>query len=133
MMEMEDRYKGMFDKSMQAHAEREQKWWKQDRRGRWVVLERGPGHLLTDSPQHIRDYVDSITEQRGRRFSSLSRARKFAHEVDGVVRRWRRQMPKLGPWKRGPWRLETNPWARITRMMPLWVGCPSTYTSAPTP
>jgi hypothetical protein len=119
MMEMEDRYRVMFDKSMQAHAEREQQWWKQDRRGRWVVLERGPGHLLTDSPRHIRDYVDAITEQRGRRFSSLSRARKFAHEVDGVVRRWRRQMPK-----RGAWRLETNPWERAVRMTPLWICAP---------
>jgi hypothetical protein len=118
MMEMEDRYREMLDKSMRAHAHREQQWWKQDRRGRWVVLERGVGHLLTDSPQHIRDYVDANTEQRGRRFSSLSRARKFAREVDGVVRRWRRQMPK-----RGPWRLETNPWARVMRLMPLWASC----------
>lgn len=109
---MEGRFKELLDKSLAAYTAREQRWWKQDRRGRWVVLEPDPGRLLKDSPRHIRDYVDAITEQRGRRFSSLSRARAFAREVDGVVRRWRRKMPK-----RGPWRYTTNPWERSIKSM----------------
>ena len=120
MMEMEGRTRELIDKAMRAHADYERQWWKQDRRGRWVVLEPGPGRLLNDSPQRIRDYVDAITEQRGRRFSSLSRARAFAREVSGKVRRWRRQMPK-----RGPWRCVTNPWERIAARTPirLWNRC----------
>ena len=116
---MEGPFKERFDKALRAHTEYERGWWKQDRRGRWVVLEPGPGHLLKGSPRHIRDYVDSIMERRGRRFSSLSRARAFAREVGGVVRRWRRQMPK-----RGPWRHVTNPWERVVKRTPmrLW-GC----------
>src|SRR5205809_5054732 len=93
----------MLDKSAALYVERERQWWKQDRRGRWVVLEPGPGRLLKDSPRHVRDYVDAVCEQRGRRFSSLSRARKFARSIGGEVRRWQRQLPG-----RGPWRLETN-------------------------
>jgi hypothetical protein len=83
------------------------------------VLEPGPGRLLKDSPQHIRDYVDAITEQRGRRFSSLSRARRFARSMGSVVRRWQRKMPR-----RGPWRLVTNPWERAVRHVPLWICAP---------
>jgi len=116
---MEDHVRELLDKSLRSYTERERAWWKQDRRGRWVVLEPGPGRLLKDSPQRIRDYVDAITEQRGRRFSSLSRARAFAREVDGVVRRWKRQMPGRGPWRR-----TTNPWEGATRCLPLWI-----YTS----
>lgn len=119
MMQMEGRVRELLDKSMRAHADYEKAWWKQDRRGRWVVLEPGPGRLLKDSPRHIRDYVDAITEQRGRRFSSLSRARAFAREIDGKVCRWRRQMPKRGAWRR-----VTNPWERVAEvgLMRLW-GC----------
>jgi hypothetical protein len=115
MMEMEGHFRELLDKGLRSYTEREEKWWKQDRRGPWVVLERGPGRLLRDSPRHVRDYVDAISEIRGRRFSSLSRARAFAREVDGVVRRWRRQMPR-----RGPWRIVTNPWERAVQSMPLW-------------
>lgn len=111
MMELEE----AFDNSLRAHVAREQKWWKQDRRGRWVVLEPGPGRLLKGSPQHIRDHVDAITSQRGRRFSSLSRARKFAKAIGGEVRRWRRQMPRRGPWRR-----ETNPWQHALRSLLFW-------------
>ena len=116
---MEGPFKERFDKALRVHTEYERGWWKQDRRGRWVVLEPGPGRLLKDSPRHIRDYVDSIMEQRGRRFSSLSRARAFAREIGGVVRRWKSQMPK-----RGSWRLVTNPWERVVKRTPmrLW-GC----------
>jgi len=115
---MEGPFKERFDKALHAHIEYERGWWKQDRRGRWVVLEPGPGRLLKDSPRHIRDYVDALMEQRGRRFSSLSRARAFAREVGGAVRRWRRQMPC-----RGSWRHVTNPWERVARTpLRLW-GC----------
>ena len=108
----------LLDKSMHAHIERERAWKTPDRQGRWVVLERGPGRLLRDAPRHVRDYIDAITEIRGRRFSSLSRARAFAREIDGVVRRWRRQMPR-----RGPWRLVTNPWERAGQWMSLMRLC----------
>ena len=114
MLEMDGRIKAALDKALRAHTEYERSWWKQDRRGRWVVLERGPGRLLTDSPRRVRDYVDAITSQRGRRFSSLSRARAFAREVGGEVRRWRRQMPR-----RGPWRTVTNPWERVAQQAPM--------------
>ena len=106
---MDDHHREMMEKSFQTYAAREAAWWKQ-RRGRWVVLEPGPGRLLKGSPRHIRDFVDANMEQRGRRFSSLSRARAFAREVGGVVRRWKRQMPK-----RGPWRHVTNPWEHVKR------------------
>ena len=112
---MEDRHRELMEKSFQAYAAREDAWWRQNRRGRWVVLEPGPGRLLKGSPRHIRDYVDANMEQRGRRFSSLSRARAFAREVSGVVRRWKRQMPK-----RGPWRHITNPWEFALKRTTLW-------------
>jgi hypothetical protein len=107
---MEGHMRELFDKSLRAYTERERAWWTQDRRGRWVVLEPGPGRLLKDSPRHVRDYVDAITAQRGRRFSSLSRARAFAREVGGEVRRWQRRMRG-----RGPWRTVTNPWERAVK------------------
>ncbi len=112
---MDDHTREMFDKIFRSYAEREAAWWKQSRRGRWVVLEPGVGRLLKNSPRHVRDLVDAITEQRGRRFSSLSRARAFAREVGGEVRRWRRWMPS-----KGPWRLITNPWARVAKYPPLY-------------
>src|SRR4029079_1829848 len=83
--------KKMLDKSLRDYQERERAWWKNDRRGRWVVLEPGPGRLLDDSPKHMRDYIDAITPQRGRRFRSLSKDRAFAREVCGALRRWRRR------------------------------------------
>ena len=106
----------MLDKARRAHTEYDLGWWQEDRRGRWVVLEPGPGRLLKGSPRRVRDYVDTLMEQRGRRFSSLSRARAFAREVGGVVRRWRRQMPRKGPWRR-----VTNPWERVAWRTPLWL------------
>lgn len=124
MMEMmEGHVRELFDRSMRDRADRELRWWKQDRRGRWVVLEPGPGRLLKNSPRHVRDYVDAISEVRGRRFSSLSRARRFARSVGGVVRRWHRQMPD-----RGPWQYETNPWKRAVRMLPICWPAPARDT-----
>jgi len=90
--------------SFEKFAAKEAAWSRSDSHGRWVVLERGPGHLLRDSPRWMRDYVDAITPRRGRRFASLSRARAFAREVHGIVRRWRDPMPHRGPWRNvGPW------------------------------
>lgn len=131
----ECRIQEMLDKAMRTHAEHERRWWTQDRRGRWVVLEPGPGRLLKDSQQHIRDYVDAITEQRGRRFSSLSRARAFAREVGGKVRRWRRHMPRrlMGRNVKTVWRRETNPWARASRYQSMWIGCPSALNDKEVP
>lgn len=111
---MKDDVRLLLYKGLCAHTDYEQTWWKQDRGGRWVVLEPGPGRLLTDAPRRVRDRVDALIPQRGRRFRSLSRARAFAREVGGVVRRWRRQMPG-----RGRWRYETNPWQSVVDR-PLW-------------
>ena len=117
MRTMEGSVQEMLDKALRAYTERERAWWKNDRRGRWVVLEPGPGRLLKNSPQHIREYVDAITEQRGRRFSSLSRARAFARKIGGVVRRWRRHVHRrvLGRHVKVTWQHETNPWSRVAR------------------
>jgi hypothetical protein len=124
MMKMEGRTRELLDEALRAHTEYERQWWKNDRRGRWVVIEPGPGRLLKGSPERVREYVDAITEQRGRRFSSLSRARAFAREIGGVVRRWRRHMNRryMGRNVKAAWRYETNPWARVARHMPTW-GC----------
>src|SRR5512135_136471 len=108
LMEGEASVRQLLYKGMRAYTDYEQTWWKQDRGGRWVVLEPGPGRLLTDEPRRVRDRIDALVPQRGRRFRSLSRARAFAREIGGVVRRWRRQMPK-----RGCWRYETNPWKGV--------------------
>lgn len=134
MMNMDGHVKELLDKGMRAHVESERAWWKNDRRGRWVVLEPGPGRLLDDSPQHVRDYVDAITDRRGRRFSSLARARAFARQIGGEVRHWRRQMVRrVGGRKfKATWKYETNPWARATRHMPLWICC-SPEKDAPAP
>ena len=122
--QMDTQIREMLDKSFRTYADREAKWWKNDRHGRWVVLEPGSGRLLKDSPQHVREYIDLVTEQRGRRFSSLSRARAFAREIGGKVRRWHRHMHRcyMGRKVKATWRYETNPWARATRNMPLWGG-----------
>ena len=108
---MEEQIRQMFDKAMRSHAEYERGWWKNERSGRWVVLEPCPGRL---SPKHLRQYVDAITPQRGRRFRSLSRARAFAREVGGVVRRWKRHMHRrVGDRSyKTTWHYETNPWKR---------------------
>ena len=100
-------------------------WTRQDRHGRWVVIERGVGALLKDSPPSVREYVDGVTSYRARRFSSLSRARKFAQKVDGIVRRWRRRPPARGGggkfrrvWRRqGPWERALQS-AKAMRMLP---------------
>src|SRR5574341_183398 len=129
-MRMEDRTKELFDKALRAHVDYEQKWWKNDRRGRWVVLEPRPGRLFKDSPQHVREYVDVIIEQRGRRFSSLSRARVFAREVGGEVRRWHRHMNRcyMGRNVKATWQYETNPWAGVA-CQPLWIYHPTNVCS----
>ena len=112
----------LLDRALRAHSDREARWWKNDRRGRWVVLEPGPGRLLRDAEPHVREYLDLIAERRGRRFSSLSRARSFAREIGSEVRRWHRHMVRRyrGRKVRATWRYETNPWARAVRHMPLW-------------
>jgi hypothetical protein len=52
----------------------------------------------------MRRYVDAMSKRRARRFSSLSRARAFAHAVRGTVHHWRRTPPSGGVWRRqSPW------------------------------
>jgi len=115
--------KRLLDKSLRDYQAREAAWWKNERRGRWVVLEPGPGWLLDDSPRHVREYIDAVTPQRGRRFRSLSKARAFAREIGGVVRHFRKVMPRKVMDKKfkAKWRYETNPWRRAVKPM-LW-GC----------
>lgn len=127
-MEIDDSARELLDKAIRSHADYEQQWWKNSRRGRWVVLEPGPGSLLADSPLHIREYVDAITPRRGRRFTSLSRARAFAREVGGELRRWHRQMSRrIGDRRvKATWRYETNPWKQAARALPLWGFCAGT-------
>jgi len=71
----------MIDSAAANAIDRDRLWVGSARRGRWVVVERG-------------------YPRRGRRFSSLSRARRFARRVGGVVRRWRsREWRRLDPWQ----------------------------------
>ena len=123
MMGLTGEAKKLLDKSLRDYQAHEAAWWKNDRRGRWVVLEPGPGRLLNDSPKHVREYVDAIVPQRGRRFRSLSRARAFAREVGGVVRRWHREMPRrVGQKKfKAEWQYETNPWKSAVKPVG-WIG-----------
>jgi hypothetical protein len=98
-----------------AQIDRDLAWLPHDRRGRWVVIEPGPGRYLTDSPAHVRRFVDARTPRRARRFSSLSRARAFARSVGGDVARWRRIPPGGGIWRRvSPWERVRMPWMTIT-------------------
>lgn len=107
----------LLDEAFRAYLDYERLWWTHDRRGRWVVLEPGPGRRLDGAARDLREFVDAATEIRGRRFSSLSRARAFARRVGGEVRRWRRRMSRrcLGHNVSVAWRIETNPWASATR------------------
>lgn len=117
MRTLEHGMRQLLEAAQSAAVERELQWWRSDPSGRWVVLEPGPGRLLKEAPRDVREYVDVVTEQRGRRFSSLSRARAFARHVGGEVRRWRRRMNRryMGRNVEVPWQRETNPWARATR------------------
>lgn len=105
----EHQVRAMIDDLAADFARRELAWLPSDRRGRWVVLESGAGRLLRDSPAAIRRRVDRMTPRRVRRFSSLSRARSFAHQVGGTVHRWRRTAPGGGVWQRwSPWQWATR-------------------------
>jgi hypothetical protein len=107
-----------LDNALARYVERESAWQKHDRRGRWVVLEVGIGRYLKDTSATMRQYVDAITPRRGRRFSSLSRARAFANRVGGIVRHWRRQPPSTGvPGVRSNWKRLTA-WEWANRLAP---------------
>lgn len=117
MRQMEHGARVLFDEGQRAHVEYELQWWRSDRRGRWVVLEPRPGRWLEGVPRHVREYADALIAQRGRRFSSLSRARAFARSVGGEVRRWRRCLNRcyMGRNMEVAWLRETNPWMRVVR------------------
>ena len=105
-----------LDRMADAFAKRESAWIPHDRRGRWVVLEPGAGRHLKDSPRAMRRHVNDLTPRRGRRFSSLSRARAFARSVGGTVHRWKRTAPSGNLWRR------ESPWERALAwpsMLPL--------------
>ena len=94
----------LLSKHLDRHVKREQAWRVHDRRGRWVVIEPGAGRYLTGASADVRALADVMSHRRGRRFSSLSRARAFARQVNGFVARWRRVPPGGGTWKLvSPW------------------------------
>ncbi len=113
--------KQLLDAAVSKYAEHEHVWTPHDQRGRWVVLEVGIGRHLKDASVDARRYADAVSERRARRFSSLSRARAFAHQVGGVVRHWRRRPPSSGiPGIRRVWvRLSTWGWAN--RHAGMWL------------
>lgn len=84
---------------LSAQVNRDLAWARQSRRGRWVVVE--PAPTLPGQPPDVRAIVAAVSERRGRRFSSLSRARAFARLVGGRVVHWRRHLWKhVSPWER---------------------------------
>lgn len=95
----------------------EHAWAAHDRRGRWVVIAPGAGYHMPGSPRNVRRAVNGLTPRRARRFSSLSRARAFAHTVNGTVHHWRRVPPRGGVWRR------ESPWKRAIDA--LMFACPS--------
>ena len=96
--------KRTLDEALAKFTERELAWTRSDRHGRWGVIEPGLGRLLKDSPAAIRETADRMSTRRARRFSSLSRARRFARFIGGQVFRWRRTPPGGGIWSReGLW------------------------------
>ena len=76
-------------------------WTHQSRHGRWMVVEPGISSDLRELPRDMRERIDARIPHRGRRFSSLSRARAFARLVGGhVERRGRRRWFSVSPWER---------------------------------
>lgn len=98
--------------------ERDRAWLPHDHRGRWGVIESGAGRYLTDSSAAVRQIADAATSRRARRFSSLSRARRFARRFGGKVFRWRRTPPGGGVWQR------LSPWDRARSTMALVLHLP---------
>lgn len=97
-MDLDIRSARTFLNTAAKTAEYDRLWRCGDRHGRWMVIERGVGHLL-DAPRKIKAIADAASRRRVRRFSSLSRARAFAHRIDGEVRRWRTEGVRwLSPW-----------------------------------
>lgn len=89
--------------TISTHVERDLTWTRQSRRGRWMVIEPELSRLrnLRDLPANVRATIDAAAERRGRRFSSLSRARAFARLIGGrVERRGRRTWRHVSPWER---------------------------------
>lgn len=101
----------MLDASAATFVAREQAWLPHDQRGRWVVIEPGVGRHLKGAARELRRWVDRVTPRRGRRFSSLARARAFARSVGGTVHRWRRTSPSGSAWQ---WQ---SPWQRAAEMV----------------
>jgi hypothetical protein len=96
---MNERIDDLWREMLSAQVSRDLMWTKQSRRGRWVVVE--PSLALPGSPPNVRAIIAAVSERRGRRFSSLSRARAFARQVDGRVVRWRsRSWRHISPWER---------------------------------
>jgi hypothetical protein len=110
-----DTFFAQMDASIDKRVAADMEWLHHDQHGRWVVLEPGVGRLLKSSPTSVRAYVDAVTDRRARRFSSLSRARKFARKIGGVVRHWRRRPPSRMGLRRA-WRRE-GVWERARRSM----------------
>lgn len=89
--------------AISTHVAHDLTWTRQSRRGRWMVIAPELSRLsnLRDLPADVRATIDAAAERRGRRFSSLSRARAFARLIGGrVERRGRRTWRHVSPWER---------------------------------
>lgn len=98
-----DRMRARMSHAERLFIERERQWARQATHGRWVVIAPPASRAFrdTDLTKDQLELIDDLSRhrRRGRRFSSLSRARSFAREVGGDVRRWRaRQWREVSPW-----------------------------------
>ena len=69
---MEGQIRQMLDKALRSHAEYECAWWKNERRGRWVVLRTRSARILlwvSQLTEHIKAY-----EQRWRETKRTERS-----------------------------------------------------------
>ena len=101
---------------MRAYREREFALWaKQDRHGRWVVVE--GLELGVPISKRTRRLLHASLARRGRRFASLSRARRFATEVGGHVRHWRaHEWKRANAWSFAIPGLGIKPYCSIEKM-----------------
>jgi len=106
-----------LEEAAASQVAQERQWWTHDRRGALGGARAGSGavsHEVSPTAPRLRRRHHRAAALRGKRFSSLSRARAFARKIGGKVRRWRRKMPG-----REPWRSEMNPWAAASVPMGL--------------
>lgn len=110
-----------FEKGLAKFMKREKAWLAREVRGRWMVVEPGPGRHLKGASQHLRRWIDLATPRRVRRFTSLSRARAFAREFGSEVQRWRRPTKGRARVRVGIWQHAVQQFhGRQTAAWDLW-------------